>query len=326
MSDPIGTGAIRPASGLPGGAIDVPATGTVVPRAALHVAGWAATVAGPCSRVELTLDNRPLGRGRLGRYRPDVAQATGRPVTAFSGFDLLVDLSVTTSHGSSVTLGGWGVGLDGQVFELPAVALELADETPPHRHDRSVTSRSRLPGVRRHTGSDATRMLICSHDLRYGGAPVVLTELIRTIRERHEITGDVLSFGDGPLRGMFERLDLDLHIWPQLIADCSATYESRIAGLCEWLATRQYDVALVNTVVAFPAADACLRLGIPTAWAIHESCPVPLIAPTYRIHPGIVATLEQTLRDATRLCFVSEATRRLYQQYLPETPCVTLGY
>jgi glycosyltransferase involved in cell wall biosynthesis len=125
---------------------------------------------------------------------------------------------------------------------------------------------------------------------------------------------------------LFERLDLDVHVRQPVVDDSGVDYEQSIGELCEWLATRRYDVALVNTVVAFPAADACLRLGIPTAWAIHESYPLPLIAPTFRISPTGAARLEAALRSATKLVFVSEATRRLYQAYLPATPCVTLPY
>src|SRR5579884_3598414 len=77
---------------LPDASIDQPSPGAIL-SGPLRVSGWAATTAGPCVRVELSLDGRSLGPGRLGAYRPDVALATGMPTAALSGFELLLDLS-----------------------------------------------------------------------------------------------------------------------------------------------------------------------------------------------------------------------------------------
>jgi hypothetical protein len=257
----------------------------------LRIAGWAATTRGPCSRVELTLDGRPLGRARLGRYRPDVAKATQQGIAAFSGFSR------------------WSIS-----------------RRPPQSDDQPTTGPWSSGRAGRRGGSGALRALICSHALGYDGAPLVLADLCRWIGRENGIEVEVLSFADGPLRAVLEQAGLEVHVWPAVFTAASETYEPTLARLCDWVAGRQYDVALVNTVIGFPGADACLRLEIPTVWAIHESYPLPLLPHVFKLDPEVASRLEQTFRNVDMLLFMADATRRLYQAYLPGTPCVVLPY
>ena len=56
----------------------------------LRVEGWAFNQENPVCHVEVWLDGRLLGRAAIGRPRPDVALALGRPAAVLSGFELLV--------------------------------------------------------------------------------------------------------------------------------------------------------------------------------------------------------------------------------------------
>ena len=56
----------------------------------LRVEGWAFSQENPVCHVEVWLDGRLLGRAAIGRPRPDVAVALGRPAAVLSGFELLL--------------------------------------------------------------------------------------------------------------------------------------------------------------------------------------------------------------------------------------------
>jgi D-inositol-3-phosphate glycosyltransferase len=326
----------RPPVQLPAGFVDLPSTGSVVPAGVLTIGGWAATAAGPCVRVELTLNGRAIGRARLGARRPDVAQATGLPSAVLSGFELVVDLAQIGFSEQSAELGGHGVGPDGVSVPLNPVQLRVQG-TEPRRLPRPpvpgldvnqvVSRRQLLLPFSRRPGSAPVRVLTCTHDLEHGGAQLMLLDLMRQIGDQHNIEVAVLSLADGPVGRSFEQLGFEVHVSPAVPVSSIAEYESRMTKLCEWAATRRFDVALVNTMDAFPAADLCLRLGVPTAWAIHESYPLPMIWSTYPpVDPKVREHAEQALGAANALVFVCQATRECYQPYLPTTRCVTLRY
>jgi hypothetical protein len=110
----------EPRSGmnLPRICIDSPALGVVLPRSVARIQGWAMTEAGPCSRIDLTLDGLPLGAAQLGDERPDVKEATGLASARLSGFHTMVDLSEVQSRDGWVELGGVATGLDGVVLPV----------------------------------------------------------------------------------------------------------------------------------------------------------------------------------------------------------------
>lgn len=314
--------------GLPGGSIDYPPAGTVLSTGVLRAEGWAATAAGPCSRVELTLDGRPIGRARLGGVRPDVGRATSLLTAALSGFQLMVELSEVDCPPGDVELGGRGVGMDGCTVVLPDVAIVVTamDQAPRSRPPASVKRISRLSGHHQRPG--AMRLLVCSHDLNRAGAQLFLADLMSEICDQGPISGLVMSLGDGPVRESFERLGFEVNVWPPFPIMDSATYEARAEEVMTWVKRSRCDVALVNTVDAFPAADVCLRLGLPTVWAIHESYRLPVLWATYenRLDPQVRERADAALGAADTLAFLCDETRACYEPYLPSSECVTLPY
>lgn len=323
---------------LPAGFIDHPAQGSAVVRGVVEIDGWAATAVGPCARVELTLDGQPIGRARLGGRRGDVRRATGVPAAALSGFSLLVDLAELEFSGPSVTLGGYGVGLDGSHVPLRPAQIEVDGNgrirSGPSRGQavkvhQTLSRRQLLMPLGRRRRSGPMRILVCAHNLEYGGAQLVLADMIGRIRDERPLEGVVVSFGDGPVRESFEQLGFEVHISPPFPISSFAEYESRMDELSAWATSRRRcDVALINTVNAFPGADLCLRLGLPTAWAIHESYPPQMLWSTYdeAVDPRVRARAEDAMVNASSLVFPCEATRACYEPYLPSARCKTLPY
>ena len=306
-------------------------------RGVLQIDGWAATPGGPCSRVELTLDGRPIGRARLGGPRPDVHRATGLPAAAVSGFSLAVDLAEMGSEEQGVELGGHGIGVDGLRVPLRPVRIEVRgneEDQITRRPARlgwvhqTVSRRQLLLPFRRRQRSAPLRILICAHNLGYGGAQLVLVELLRRLCHQHPIEGVVLAFGEGPVRRSFEELGFDVRVSPASAVSSEAEYEAWMEELGGWARSHRCDVALVNTVVAFPGADLALRLGLPTAWAIHESYPPRMLSAVYfeRADPNVRARAQEALSAADALVFVCQATRACYEPHLPSARCLTLPY
>jgi D-inositol-3-phosphate glycosyltransferase len=237
----------------------------------------------------------------------------------------------------SALLGGHGVGLDGVLVGLSPVQIEVQGNDrrrvspPPAQHlkvDRTFSRRQLLLPLRRRQLSGPIRILVCAHDLEYGGAQLVLAELMARICDQHTVEGAVLSFGDGPVRRSFEQLGFEVQVSPAFPVSSAAEYESRMEELSDWATSRRYDLALVNTVNAFPGADLCLRLGLPTAWAIHESYSLPMLWATYDEHvdPGVRERAEEALQAGSALVFACQATRACYEPHLPGTRCLTLPY
>ncbi|HZU61247.1 MAG TPA: glycosyltransferase family 4 protein, partial [Solirubrobacteraceae bacterium] len=194
----------------------------------------------------------------------------------------------------------------------------------PQRSPAAFKRRSRPAKTRRRRLRGPVRVLMCSHDLNYTGAPLALVELARHLRAQYPVELEVLSFADGPVRAQFEQLELPVEVrrddrgWDRI------EYERMVSELASWVVSRGIEVALVNTVLAFPAADACTRAGIPVAWAIRESYAPPLLEEVFQFGPAIAGRLAEVLRDTSTLVFVAQATRRLYERYLPTARCLTL--
>ena len=152
--------------------------------------------------------------------------------------------------------------------------------------------------------------------------------MIGRIRDERPLEGVVVSFGDGPVRESFEQLGFEVHVSPAFPISSFEEYESRMEELSAWATSRRRcHVALVNTVNAFPGADLCLRLGLPTAWAIHESYPPRMLWFTFgeAVDPRVRERAEDALVNASSLVFACQATRACYEPTRCAR-CVTLPY
>ena len=311
---------------LPAGSIDLPRAGSTVSRAVIDVRGWAVTTSGACACVELTVNGQSVGRARLGDMRRDVEIHMGMPAAAVSGFQHYVDLAELPELGEQAEIGGVGVALDGSRFALPplriTVAQAIAQGELRHVDPRVRRGRSRSAGVH-----GELRLLVGTHELGYGGAQLFLAELLRRIAELGPVSGLVVSPREGPTRRVLEECGFDVHVTSPFPIGSLDEYEARLEELTAWAAQDHFDVALVNTMVAFPGADLASRLGLPTLWAIHESWRLPEYWATFEgaIDPEVQRRADELLRRATA-AFTCEATRSCYESSANVLDCVTLPY
>ncbi len=303
---------------LPQAAINLPVAGSAVPRSVLQIAGWAMTAAGPCARVELTVNGRPVGRARLGEYRPDAAALTGVGSARLSGFVSTVNLAELPTVESVAELSGMAIGMDGERVPLAPVSVSVTDQ-------HAAAGRPRRPRTVRARSRDALQLLICTHELGYGGAQLFLLELLRTMGP---VGGLVISPADGPTGDELADLGFEVHITLPYPIWSPDEYEIRLQELAGWARPRDFDAALVNTIVSFPGADLCMRLGVPTVWAIHDSYPLPELWASYgdRLDPVVRERGETALKATGLAAFTADATRALYEPYVPGLPCATLPY
>jgi glycosyltransferase involved in cell wall biosynthesis len=291
------------------------------------------TLAGPCARVELMVNGRSIGRARMGEIRPDAPSLTGLPAAQLSGFHLTIDLSALPWVENSAEFGGFAVGVDHVTLPLSPVRVSVEDasaesgwQPSAEFEDGEPTASSKPSGAAR---PDALQLLVCTHELSYGGAQLFLTELLRRFRSEADVEGFVLSPSAGPTRAALENEGFDVYVTTPFSIGSPVDYQTHIEGLAAWLShNRRFDAALVNTMGAFPGADLCKRLGVPFVWAIHESYPPPELWGTYgqNLHPGVRTRADSALQTAALAAFTTDATRRLYEPYLADVRCATLPY
>lgn len=327
---------------LPAGNFDLALRTTPVPRSVLSVHGWAVTANGPCASVELTVNGHPAGRARLGELRPDIVSLFGLPAAALCGFHHFIDLAALPELDEAAELGGLAIGLDGTRFALPPTLLRLEPSglvpQPAEREDgdrasgRAHPPNGGAPGLPRRRPSLARdgrklKLLVCTHELSLGGAQLFLSELLRRIAELAPVGGLVISPVEGPTRRLLEGLGFDVHVTSPFPVGSELAYEGRFEELLAWIAGREFDAALVNTMGAFPGADLAVRLGLPTLWAIHESLPLSeyWALSGDAIHPEVRDRAEAALRRTTAV-FTCEATRECYEASLDGLRCLTLPY
>jgi D-inositol-3-phosphate glycosyltransferase len=321
----------QPAHPLPAGGFDLTAAGDApVPRSVISVTGWAVTPTGACSRIELTVNGHRVGRARLGEMRRDAQLYLGQQAAALSGFHHFVNLAEVPGLGADAELGGFMVGLDGARFSLPPVRVRVEPAQP----EPEVTSQPRTgrPSAPRKQPGGAherqeLRLLVCTHELGYGGAQLFLTELVRRLAELGPLSGLVISPVDGPTRGILEEHGFEVHVTSPFPVGSLDAYDARLEELAGWAAGKEFDAALVNTMGSFPGADLASRLGLPTIWAIHESYPLPEYWAMLDgvIDPAVQRRAEAALRSATAT-FTCDATRGCYEPHIPGLRCLTMPY
>lgn len=103
-------------------------------------------------------------------------------------------------------------------------------------------------------------VLLVSHDLSVSGAPHMLLKCARALRKKGYFCA-VLSPLDGPMRKEFEKAGVTVVVDEMTFSN-------------HWLTERfirNFDVAIVNTIVGWPAVRQLKRCGVPVAWWLHEA-------------------------------------------------------
>jgi glycosyltransferase involved in cell wall biosynthesis len=331
----------------PGGAatdraarIDLPAEGQGVPRTTLNVAGWARADGGPVDRVELTLDGRPAGRARLGILRPDISPHNDGAHIVTAGFEAKIDLSHVPEGRDGVEVAGRAYPATGDPIDLAPVRVSLIDDeakTWADVSERTAALRSRsariagaaVGATTAGVGDDRPlRVLVVTHHLGFGGAQLVLQELLRRFAQ-DGITGAVVGPDDGATREVIEAAGFAVHIAGEVSVHNVEEYEGWMANVLAWAAPQGFDAVIVNTMLcAHNGGDLADRLGLPALWIVHESYDLDGFWATYGdwLHPYVRERGTAAFARAAAVIFEVDATRHLLEGSTDPTRCLTIPY
>lgn len=302
------------------GFLDRPDDGQVTSAGVLELAGW---VHPPdaVDRVLVRADGgEPVPARLFAVPRPDLVTSLGDPRAALSGFDHVIDLS-GVAVGSTITVEVTAEGPDG-VFPVGIREVVVGSASRPTSIDdlewidtlsaRSALAAERAPGA---APPDGVRVLVATHHLGLGGAQLWLHEILTGLLDDPDVSCLVLARRDGPLRARLERAGARVHLLGPLPED-PAEYEARLAELAGLVTAWGCNVAIVNTAGELMTADLAVRCGLPLVWAIHDHFTGPelwhaghgaFLPPAHLLRRRAAA-----LSGAAAVCFVADATRRLY--------------
>lgn len=309
------------------GAVVSPPAGTPAARGPFHLAGWCELPGTAVARVEVRLNGGPRERARIAIAPPGGAPDDGRPDTPLCGFEFKADLAGLPPGAPEVQAEVTVHGFDGTEHALAPVTLPLiAPAELPAATPVRGARRPADPGARGGT----LRVLAFTHSLGRSGGALYLLELVRRMRDQdRSVEVEVMSLADGPLRERLEDLGIPVHVTDGGAAGSAARYEGHLAELAA-LAAGRFDAMLVNTLSGFPGADLALRLGLPAAWVVHESFPLPMFwaaaYPPPLLATAVRARAEAAFRATPAVLFVAEATRRLFLEAADPERLLTLPY
>ncbi|MCC6414344.1 MAG: glycosyltransferase family 4 protein [Opitutaceae bacterium] len=156
------------------------------------------------------------------------------------------------------------------------------------------------------------RVLVVTHNLNFEGAPWFIFELARHLAAQPGARVRVVSPQDGPMREVFTKAGL-----PVTVVDVSAMWRADSetalhaavdAAKIPW---SEHDLVIANTMVAFWAAHAAARAGVPSLLYVHESAAIRrFIEPL--MPAALFPVVESAFRAATRVVFTAESSRRVF--------------
>lgn len=310
----------QPPDGGAIGEIDNPRPGLVVDTEALRILGWLAFTDSPTGRIEVWLDEEPLGRARVGLPRTDVSTLTNLELAAVSGFELEADLSaVPRPSRAHVRLVATAV--DGHRYEMDPVPIELVEA---EQEETETDAPTPIPPATEK--GDNLRVLVATHQLNLGGAQLYLLDLLRGLLERGGIEPVVISAMDGSLRGELEAMGVPVHITSVSPTDDLSSHLGHVEELAAWAKPYEFDLVFVNTATALslPGAEVAARLDIPAVWAIHESFE-PAVLWAY-LDPEVRERAETLLSEAAFVVFEAEATARIFASLVERPRSQMLPY
>jgi glycosyltransferase involved in cell wall biosynthesis len=172
-------------------------------------------------------------------------------------------------------------------------------------------------------------VLLVTQNLNLEGAPLFLWEYARHLAASGGATLQVISSQEGPLRARFEALGASVRLLDasRLQAAPSAPAVRReLRGLAAQLDLAGVKLVVANTVASFWAVLAAHAAGRPSLLYIHESTPPEAFFPR-RAVATVLPSVRAAFAAATRVSFLTEATRRYYDD-LAVRPnyCVNPGW
>ena len=279
-------------------------------------------VVGEVSRVRITRDGESMGWARTAAPGHSF-RAERQPSALIAGFEA----GVFVAKAGQVELSGVVECVDGSSVDIAPTSFEVtsAPDTGPSAQ-RVATVRQRL-STRLSGPADTAQageppeppVLVLTHDLGLGGGQLWLHELVVRLAQRG-VPMVMTSPRGGMLVDQMEDLGIPVLVTGALDAHNPEGYEAQVRLVTQWALEHGCRRAIANTMSSFAGVDAVNRLGLPVAWAIHESYsldqfwleafPPPL--PTYAAERGRLA-----LGQADVAVFEAQATLDLYKDHLP---------
>jgi D-inositol-3-phosphate glycosyltransferase len=313
------------------GALELPASGTDAQEETLRVAGWAVAHGDRLRRVDVFIDGDRVGQARLALPRGDLVRhppAAASPDAVLAGFEFVPSSRQLVP--GEVAISVLVESMSGETLVLEAAGVRVIRSRSAIRHDR-IGSRLQPAAPRAGRLNGGTHGLLAfTHRLDHGGAQRYFVDQILRLQRAGYSNCTVVAFRDGPWRTVLQQVGVEVHVTSPYPRSGEREYEGRIEELRAWCEPRAHSVAFVNTLDCFMAADLCKRLGLPVAWALHESFDP---ATWYMVghgwsddHAYVFERLEHALADADATIFAADATRRLYESHVHVDRAVTMPY
>jgi len=161
---------------------------------------------------------------------------------------------------------------------------------------------------------DKLSVALITHNLNFEGAPLVLLDIGRGLRQFGNGQVTVISLIDGPLRAMYEAAGCTVIVRPDVGVfgtKSAIELEQVLQTIVDELHGAAADVVIANTVVCHWGMEAARLARLPSLWIIHESEPPFSHLVDHGVHHVEVA--RRALDEAYLNIFVAEATRNLYR-------------
>ncbi|MBK8478305.1 MAG: glycosyltransferase family 4 protein [Opitutaceae bacterium] len=167
-----------------------------------------------------------------------------------------------------------------------------------------------------HEQAQPRRLLLISHNLALEGPALFLAELAAHCRRSGlpEIT--VIAGHDGPLRRRYEQLAATVRLVdlaPLARAATPVAQRHALRALMREVDFTTCDLVVANTLTSYWAVHAARAAHRPSLLYIHESTTPAAFFPGRS--PAALPGIEQALAAATRVSFLTAATRRYYSAF-----------
>lgn len=135
------------------------------------------------------------------------------------------------------------------------------------------------------------KVLFCSNEMRLTGAPLILFDIVKGLKERKIVEPTVYCTTDGPLKSQFEKINVP------------------VITHTDW---KNIDLLFLNTVINHKLIAIAATKNIPSIWAIHESQP-----DLYYPEQKQLIEILKTLQIPKKVIFQSHCTANAYGKYSP---------
>lgn len=159
------------------------------------------------------------------------------------------------------------------------------------------------------------KIVFFSHNLDYEGATISLKELVLGLKHCEDITPEVVSFEDGPLRAEYESHGIHVQVLPSILHKVSTLnrLSIEVERLILLIKEKEADLVFVNTLLNFPAILAAEGASVPSVWNPRESEPWDSY---FRFLPDPVAQRAIAAIGLPRkVVFVAQATRKVWNAF-----------